>query len=43
VRSRLEFQAQVPVPLLGELHHWQTERGRLIEVAGPARMLPGPA
>lgn len=42
VRSRLEFEAYVPIPLLGELHSWQGERGRLIEAA-PARMLPGPA
>jgi len=42
VRSRLEFETYVPIPLLGELHSWQGERGRLIEAA-PARMLPGPA
>ncbi len=42
VRSRVEFEAYVPVPLLGELHRWQSEGGRLIEGA-PSRLLPGPA
>lgn len=44
VRSRLEFEAHVPVPMLGELHRFRLtdERGRLID-ARQARLLPGPA
>jgi succinoglycan biosynthesis transport protein ExoP len=44
VRSRLEFEAYVPIPMLGELNAWRTERGgRLIEAPGSVRMLPRPA
>ncbi len=42
VRSRVEFETYVPIPMLGELHRWQSEGGRLIEGA-PARLLTGPA
>lgn len=44
VRSRTEFEAYVPFPMLGELNAWRAERGRLIEApAGSGRLLPRPA
>jgi succinoglycan biosynthesis transport protein ExoP len=44
VRSRVEFEAYLPIPMLGELNAWRLERGgRLIEGAGGHRLLPGPA
>jgi capsular polysaccharide biosynthesis protein len=44
VRSRTEFEAYLPVPMLGELNAWRSEhRGRLLEVSGGHRLLPRPA
>jgi uncharacterized protein involved in exopolysaccharide biosynthesis len=45
VRSRVEFETYVPVPMLGEIGGWSTERaGRLLEApASTTRMLPKPA
>jgi succinoglycan biosynthesis transport protein ExoP len=42
VRSRVEFEAYVPVPMLGELNTWEGERPRLLGGPGP-RLLPRPA
>jgi polysaccharide biosynthesis transport protein len=42
VRSRIEFEAYVPVPMLGELNTWEGERPRLLGGPGP-RLLPRPA